>query len=64
MGRKLGYREGDLPRTEDLSGRLLRLPLFFEITEGEQERVVRTIDRYLKDVRRPAPSVPGSASSC
>jgi dTDP-4-amino-4,6-dideoxygalactose transaminase len=40
MGQRLGYAEGDLPVTEDLSGRLLRLPFYYEMTEQEQERVV------------------------
>ena len=46
MGRTYGYTENDLPVTESVSGRLLRLPLFYEITEGEQQRVVRLIQSY------------------
>ena len=37
MGQTFGYREGDLPVTEDLSRRLVRLPLYHEITEDEQD---------------------------
>ena len=48
MGRTFGYKEGDFPVTEDLSGRLLRLPLFYEITEEEQTRVVHQIDLYCR----------------
>ena len=48
MGRTFGYRDGDLPVTEDLSGRLLRLPLFYEITPEEQQRVVAAIVSYLE----------------
>jgi dTDP-4-amino-4,6-dideoxygalactose transaminase len=48
MGLKLGYREGQLPVTEDLSARLLRLPLYHEITEAEQAEVVREITTYLR----------------
>ena len=40
MGQRFGYREGDLPVTEDLSGRLLRLPFYYDISEREQLRVV------------------------
>lgn len=47
MGRKLGYREGSLPVTEQLSRRLLRLPLYYEITAREQARVVRELKSYL-----------------
>ncbi|GAC1344578.1 MAG: dTDP-4-amino-4,6-dideoxygalactose transaminase [Isosphaeraceae bacterium] len=48
MGRTYGYKEGDLPVTEDLSGRLLRLPLFYEITEEEQTRIVHQIETYCR----------------
>jgi dTDP-4-amino-4,6-dideoxygalactose transaminase len=48
MGLHYGYREGDLPVTEDLSRRLLRLPLYHEITEEEQKRVVGQVQRYLE----------------
>lgn len=48
MGQKLGYREGDLPVTEDASRRLLRLPLFHEISEIEQARVVTQIATCLQ----------------
>ena len=47
MGRRYGYREGDLPVTEDLSRCLLRLPLFHSITDKEQTRVVDQIHHYL-----------------
>jgi dTDP-4-amino-4,6-dideoxygalactose transaminase len=48
MGLKLGYREGQLPVTEEYSARLLRLPLYHEITEAEQAEVVREITTYLR----------------
>src|SRR5262249_49217673 len=47
MGKKFGYREGDLPVTEDVSGRLLRLPFYYEITEEEQAEVVRHVADFL-----------------
>lgn len=43
MGRRLGGREGQCPVTEDVSGRLIRLPLFPEMTEQEQERVIEAV---------------------
>jgi dTDP-4-amino-4,6-dideoxygalactose transaminase len=52
MGQKFGYREGDLPVTEDLSRRLLRLPMFYDITEEEQELVVRHVAGFLEQHRR------------
>lgn len=59
MGRTFGYREGDLPVTEGLSQRLLRLPLYYDITEEEQARVVAQITRFL---RRPAARSVATAS--
>jgi dTDP-4-amino-4,6-dideoxygalactose transaminase len=49
MGRKFGYRADDLPITEVLSGCLLRLPFYYEITEDEQERVVAAIKAFFQD---------------
>jgi dTDP-4-amino-4,6-dideoxygalactose transaminase len=40
LGRSLGGREGDLPVTEELSARLVRLPLFHELRPGEQDEVI------------------------
>ena len=46
MGLSFGYSEGDLPITENLSGRLLRLPIFYDITEDEVRHVVATIEEF------------------
>jgi dTDP-4-amino-4,6-dideoxygalactose transaminase len=43
MGRRYGYRLGDLPVTESVSDRLLRLPLHHRLTESEQARIVDAI---------------------
>jgi len=43
MGRKLGGQPGDCPVTEDISDRLLRLPFFNTLSEGEQAFVVESI---------------------
>jgi dTDP-4-amino-4,6-dideoxygalactose transaminase len=48
VGRSFGYQEGDLPVTEDVSGRLLRLPFYYEITEAEQDRVVQQVTTFLR----------------
>ena len=48
MGKRFGYREGDLPLTEDLSARLLRLPFYAGITRDEQMRVVRCVSEFLE----------------
>ena len=46
IGRSLGYREGQLPVTESLSGRLLRLPFYYDMTEEEQVEVVNTVNQF------------------
>ncbi len=43
MGRKFGGREGDCPVTEDVSGRLLRLPFFNRLTDAEQGEVIEAV---------------------
>ncbi len=43
MGQKFGYKEDDLPITEELSSRLLRLPFYYEITEEQQLHVVNCL---------------------
>ena len=46
MGVKYGFHEGQLPVTESISERLLRLPLFFEIAPEQQRRVIDRIHQY------------------
>jgi dTDP-4-amino-4,6-dideoxygalactose transaminase len=46
MGEKFGYQAGDLPVTEDLHARLIRLPLYCDMTVEDQDRVVDTICDY------------------
>ena len=46
MGRKLGYRSGQLPVTEEMSRRLVRLPLYYELTETEVLRVVEAVGEF------------------
>lgn len=47
MGQTFGYREGDLPVTEDLSARLLRLPFYYEIKQDEQLHVISEIASFV-----------------
>ncbi|WP_197501019.1 MULTISPECIES: dTDP-4-amino-4,6-dideoxygalactose transaminase [unclassified Mycobacterium] len=39
FARSLGIPEKDLPRTEELSARLLRLPMYFDLTDHDVEEV-------------------------
>lgn len=48
VGRKFGYRRGDLPVTEEMSGRILRLPVYPDLTEIEQAYVVRRLSKFLR----------------
>ena len=52
MGLKMGYKMGDLPITEDLSGRLLRLPMYADLSEKELEYIVRKIYRVLSQASK------------
>jgi len=42
----MGYRAGMLPVTEDISERLLRLPLYYEMSEDDVRCVVREIGAF------------------
>jgi dTDP-4-amino-4,6-dideoxygalactose transaminase len=46
MGRSLGGKPGDCPVTEDIAERLIRLPLFADLTVVQQERVVSQVRRF------------------
>jgi len=48
MGQRFGYRAGDLPVTEDLSKRLLRLPCYFELSPSEQECVIEAVHDFFR----------------
>ncbi len=49
IGQSMGYVPGQLPVTESMSGRLLRLPFYYEIKQEEQEEVVKVINEYFKN---------------
>ena len=42
----LGYRRGSLPETEAAMGEVLSLPVYPELTEAQQERVIQTISAF------------------
>lgn len=43
MGRQYGYGAGDFPVTEHVSDRLVRLPFYNSMDEGELQRIVKAI---------------------
>lgn len=43
MGQTMGYCAGDLPITEDLSDRLLRLPCYYDLSPDDLARVVAAV---------------------
>ena len=48
MGQSMGYREGMLPVTEQLSDRLLRLPVYYEMEEGDVAFVAKAIVQFFE----------------
>ena len=46
MGRSFGGKRGDCPVTEDVSDRLLRLPMFQALTDAEQDEVIETVRAF------------------
>ena len=43
MGRSFGGKVGDCPVTEDVADRLLRLPFYNALTDGEQDEVIAAV---------------------
>jgi dTDP-4-amino-4,6-dideoxygalactose transaminase len=46
MGRSFGGKRGDCPVTEDVSDRLLRLPMFQALTDAEQDEVIEAVRAF------------------
>lgn len=49
VGLNYGYKEGDLPITEDLASRLVRLPLYADMTESELNIVLSALENYFEE---------------
>lgn len=49
-GQSLGYKVGDLPVAEEIAERILRLPLYPQMTCDEQQQVVATLKESLCEV--------------
>jgi len=54
MGRTYGYMDGMLPVTEEVSARIVRLPMYYSMTESELSRVIDAV----KEFHVPLDSVP------
>lgn len=54
MGQRFGYRQGDLPLTEEYAARLLRLPFYHDLTYAEQYRVVQHIHEFFGSTPLPS----------
>ena len=48
IGVSLGYKSEDLPKTEELSGRLLRLPMYAELGQDEISYIIKNIEIYFE----------------
>ena len=47
MGKKFGYKKNQLPITENLSGRILRLPLYYNLLKKEQLYICNKIKEFI-----------------
>ena len=48
LGKEYGYKEGDLPITEEYAGRLLRLPLHCNVTDDDVRLICQTITDFFE----------------
>ncbi|GAB4142529.1 dTDP-4-amino-4,6-dideoxygalactose transaminase [Thermopirellula anaerolimosa] len=48
IGRRVGRSAAELPVTEDVAQRLLRLPMYHDITSDEQRSVIQAIEAYFR----------------
>ena len=46
MGLRLGGKPGDCPITEEVSDRLVRLPLFYDLSENEISQVINSVNAF------------------
>lgn len=42
----LGYKAGDFPNSEYLASHCVSLPIYAELTEGEVDKVIKTLNKY------------------
>jgi dTDP-4-amino-4,6-dideoxygalactose transaminase len=51
FGQQYGYGQGACPVTEDVSDRLVRLPLFNDLDEARLERIVEAVCSFVPSVK-------------
>ena len=49
---KLGYRMGECPKAEHLYGRIISIPLYYSLTDAEQDKVIKAIEKVIAYYRR------------
>ena len=47
MGRRFGYKAGDLPITEEISAALVRLPMYPKLNNSEMDYIVAALEKIL-----------------
>jgi dTDP-4-amino-4,6-dideoxygalactose transaminase len=47
MGKSFGYNAEDLPITEDISKRIIRLPFYYDLSKEEQDYVIKNLREIL-----------------
>lgn len=47
MGKKLGYRAGDLPVTEEVAATLIRLPIYPQLKKSEMDYMVAALEKVI-----------------
>lgn len=50
MGRKLGYKPGDLPLTQDIGSRIVRLPFYTELPSKGMDYCIRQMKKVLSSI--------------
>jgi len=47
MGRKFGYKTGDLPVTEEVSATLIRLPIYPSLKKSEIDYMAAALEKVM-----------------
>ncbi len=50
MGKKMGYKKGDLPVTERIAENIVRLPFYTQMTESKINYVIKNVKNIIKEL--------------